>query len=338
METHRDHADRIRGMPAFPASLESWERYFTSMDIPVLKRTVLHFESMAEQKDTLDVRSIADAILDDPLMTLKVYAWSAKIRNRRQITDIETLEPIILMSGVEPFFRQFRHLRSIEESLKDYPQALAGLLRVISRSYRAATYARDWALRRRDLDTEVILIAALLHDFVEMVMWVLAPKDCSEIESRKKLDPTLRSADAQHAVFGVSFNQLEHALAVRWRLPELLISMMGDQHGEHPSVRNVIYAVNLARHSSRGWDNPALPDDFRDISGLLNVSVERVKELVVPEEHRHRYGTDSEDYCVIAERNEATLESDAPVGGVLPEHTSGESDSLLPQNGDTPTP
>jgi HD-like signal output (HDOD) protein len=288
MDTHRDPASRVRGLPALPASLEAWERYFTGMDIPVLKRTVLHFEEMAEHIDTLDVRSVADAILDDPLMTLKVYAWSARIRNRRQITDLETLEPIILMTGIEPFFKQFRHLHSIEDSLKDNPQALAGLLRVISRSYRAATYARDWALRRRDLDTEVILIAALLHDFIEMAMWVLAPGDCAEIEQRKKLDPTLRSADAQHAVFGVSFNHLEHALAVRWHLPELLITMMGDQNSQHPSVKNVIYAVNLARHSARGWDNPALPDDFYDISGLLNVSVERVKELILPEEYREQ--------------------------------------------------
>jgi HD-like signal output (HDOD) protein len=286
METHRDSASRVKGLPALPASSESWGKYLSGMDIPVLKRTVLNFESMAERKDSLDVRTIADAVLDDPLMTLKVYAWSAKIRNRRQITDIETLEPIILMSGVEPFFRQFRHLHSIEDSLKDYPLALGGLLRVISRSYRAATYARDWALRRRDLDTEVILIAALLHDFVEMIMWVLAPNDCAEMELRKKLDSTLRSADVQHALFGVSFNHLEHALAVRWHLPELIISMLDDQNAEHPSVRNVVYAVNLARHSSRGWDNPALPDDFHDIAGLLNVSVERVKEMIVPQEYR----------------------------------------------------
>lgn len=286
MTIHRDPSSRIRGLPALPASLEAWERYISVMDIPVLKRTVLHFQSMDERIDSLDVRTIADAILDDPLMTLKVYAWSAKIRNRRQVTDLETLEPIILMTGVEPFFKQFRHLHSIEDSLQDYPLALAGLLRVISRSYRAATYARDWALRRRDLDTEVILIASLLHDYVEMLMWVLAPNDCIDIESRKKGDPTLRSADVQHAVFGVSFNRLEHGLAVRWRLPELLIAMMDDEKAEHPSVRNVIYAVNLARHSARGWDNPALPDDFKDIADLLNLSVERVKEIILPEEWR----------------------------------------------------
>lgn len=269
-----------------PASMDAWERYFSGLDIPVLKRTILNFESMAENIDALDVRSVADAILDDPLMTLKVYAWSAKIRNRRQITDLETLEPIILMTGVEPFFRQFKHLHSIEDTLSHHPVALTGLLRVISRSYRAATYARDWALRRRDLDTEVILIAALLHDFIEMLMWVLAPNDCVEIDVRKQLNPALRSADAQVSVFGVSFNHLEHALAMRWRLPELLVQMMDDQNADHPRVRNVIFAVNLARHSSRGWDNPALPDDFRDIAELLNVSVDRVKELILPEELR----------------------------------------------------
>jgi hypothetical protein len=33
-------------------------------------------------------------------------------------------------------------------------------------------------------------------------------------------------------------------------------------------------AVDLARHSANGWDDPALPDDFRAIEELLHVSHE----------------------------------------------------------------
>jgi hypothetical protein len=223
------------------------------------------------------------------MMTLKVYAWSAQVRSRRQVTDLETLEPIILMSGINPFFRHFRNLHSIESRLEDQPMALAGLLRVISRSYRAAAYARDWALRRRDLDTEVILIAALLHDFVEMLMWVLAPNDCIEIEAQKAADPTLRSDEVQRDRFGVAFSRLEHVLAVHWRLPELLVSMMDEQKLDRPGVRNVSYAVRFARHSQKGWDNPALPDDIRDISDLLMIPYEQGVELLIPDEWRHLY-------------------------------------------------
>ena len=39
-----------------------------------------------------------------------------------------------------------------------------------------------------------------------------------------------------------------------------------------PSVRNVALAVRLARHTARGWDNAAIPDDVADIAALLNLS------------------------------------------------------------------
>jgi hypothetical protein len=37
-------------------------------------------------------------------------------------------------------------------------------------------------------------------------------------------------------------------------------------------VRSVTLAVRLARHTAQGWDNPAIPDDVKDISSLLNMS------------------------------------------------------------------
>jgi hypothetical protein len=43
----------------------------------------------------------------------------------------------------------------------------------------------------------------------------------------------------------------------------------------------VVLAVNLARHTQRGWENPALPDDFRAIGELLNVSPEHAQRLAV---------------------------------------------------------
>ncbi len=45
-------------------------------------------------------------------------------------------------------------------------------------------------------------------------------------------------------------------------------------------MRNVTLAVNLARHSATGWDDAALPVDYRDIGELLRIDPERVKVLV----------------------------------------------------------
>jgi hypothetical protein len=65
---------------------------------------------------------------------------------------------------------------------------------------------------------------------------------------------------------------LRQALMQDWRLPELLVHISDGKHPDHPSVRNVLLAVRLARHTMLGWDNAALPDDIDDIANLLNVS------------------------------------------------------------------
>ncbi|MDE3010868.1 MAG: HDOD domain-containing protein [Pseudomonadota bacterium] len=269
-------------LPALPATLAQWVAFYAGMNLPVLRHTAQAFASLAATVDSVDARTIADHVLEDPMMTLKVFAWSATLRSRRQTTELETIEPVILMCGVEPFFRHFAELSTIERALATDTRALAGALRVVSRSYRASAYARDWALRRRDLDTEVILIAALLHDFVEVLMWVCAPAASLQIQERQHADRSLRSADLQREVFGVSFSELQAALVREWHLPELLISLLDDHHANHPRVRNVLFAVNLARHSARGWDDAALHDDFEDIAGLLNTTPGHVRDLVIP--------------------------------------------------------
>ena len=78
---------------------------------------------------------------------------------------------------------------------------------------------------------------------------------------------------------------LEYALVREWRLPELLSSMLDDRNASHPRVRNVLFAVNLARHSARGWTDAALEDDYHDIASLLNTTPAHIKDLVVPEQH-----------------------------------------------------
>ena len=78
-------------------------------------------------------------------------------------------------------------------------------------------------------------------------------------------------------MFGFTFNALKLALNRAWQAPEYLMDLMDDeQPGTHPSHRTVRLAAALARHSQRGWDDPAIPDDLRGISELLKVPVSAV--------------------------------------------------------------
>jgi HD-like signal output (HDOD) protein len=81
-------------------------------------------------------------------------------------------------------------------------------------------------------------------------------------------------------VLRIELADLQQTLMRAWRLPELLIRISDDKHANNPQVRNVLLAIRLARHSARGWDNAALPDDYADISSLLNLGIEPTIKLV----------------------------------------------------------
>lgn len=153
-------------------------------------------------------------------------------------------------------------------------QALLGLLKVINRARQAAHWARHWAILRRDVDVEEITLAAFLHDLAELLMWLFAPTLALKISAAQRARPHERSAIIQAEIYGVPLYQLKLALAEAWHLPALLIQLMDHRHTENPRVRNVKLAVDLARHSAKGWSDAALPDDFAAIRGLLNINQE----------------------------------------------------------------
>ena len=110
------------------------------------------------------------------------------------------------------------------------------------------------------------------------------PVEMLKIHAMQEQDRALRSYDAQEQVLGFSLDALQLALAREWGLPQLLLTLMDGECAEQTRVRNVILAVNLARHSANGWDDAALPDDYMDIGELLGVEPENVMVMVGAEE------------------------------------------------------
>jgi HD-like signal output (HDOD) protein len=164
--------------------------------------------------------------------------------------------------------------------LHGHLDALVQLLQTVRRAQRAAVYAYDWALRLHDLHAEEVQVSALLSHVTEMLMWCFTPDRMLDIRRRQAANPALRSADVQQQVLGFAGAELQRQLTTEWRMPELLRNLMDPALAQTSRVRNVALAVNLARHSAQGWDNPAMPDDYRAVGDLLRMEPERVASLV----------------------------------------------------------
>ncbi len=259
----------------------AWATAFDQTDIPVLTATAQCIEEWRANEDAADAHLLAESLADDPLMTLKVLRHVAARRSSRALTDPETVTAAIVLLGITPFFESFKDLPTIEARLAEHPDALAGISTVLRRSHRAARFALGFAVHRMDHDAAVIHEAALLHDFAEMLLWAHAPSLALQIRSLQEANPEMRTAAAQRSVLGVRLADVQQALMLQWRLPELLVRISNDHVSTAPQVRNVQLAIRVARHSSHSWDNPALPDDLAELSNLLNLSPPHVQQLLL---------------------------------------------------------
>ena len=253
------------------SSVAAWVEYFDHADIPVLSRTQYELAGFKQNEDNLNGREIADAVLHDPLMTLKVLRYLHDHHSKRQSMEITTMAHALMMLGTTPFFRHFARLPTVETRLQTYPDALARLMRNMSHARHAALYAQDWAIARNDIEVDEVILAALLRNLAEILLCCFAPELMLAIRDLMRADPQLRSADAQQRVLGFKGLELQRALAEHWHLPKLLQLLMAENNVENPRTKNVALAYRLARHSANHWFDAGLPDDYQEIAQLIKL-------------------------------------------------------------------
>lgn len=260
--------------------INTWINFIRNAEIPVLKHTAREICKLQEDEDNLSARAISSAVLNDPMMVFRVLSFSQKHKGKKQLQDLVQAEQAILMMGTSSFFANLSPKVLVEDMLKTNLPALMHLLKLIRRAHQAAHFAAEWATHLADLHAEEVRTAALLHDLSEMLMWCFAPEKMMTIYTMQHADKALRSAAVQQEILGFRLQELQMHLVEAFQLPPLLSKLMQDSASNEQRVRNVTLAVNLARHSANGWDDAALPDDYRDIAELLRMDIDRVKRIV----------------------------------------------------------
>ena len=263
-----------------PEDMAGWLAFFAQADIPVLRQTALALEALRADQRLLNASSIANVVTDDPLMTVKLLRYMQAHKSRHQMQELLDVKQMLLMMGIETFFREVPATLIAEDQFNGHADALACFLLTVRRAQRSAYYAADWAQRNHSMHAEEIKVSALLTHVTEMLMWCFNPGPMTEIRRRQGVDKNRRSGDVQKQVLGFAGIDLQRQLAIDWQLPELLLNLMDPDQAGLPQVRNVTLAVSLARHSSNGWHDAALPDDFHGIAEFLHMEPKKVMSLV----------------------------------------------------------
>lgn len=271
-------------MTDHPQDLQGWVSFLSHAEIPVLKHTAREIARLHEDEDKLSARSVASIVLQDPLMMVRLLRYQQGHRGHSQLQELVQIEQSLMMMGLNTFFQTLPPQPLVEDVLRDHRAALINLLRAVHRAQRAAHYAFDWALLLHDLHAEEVRVAALLSYLSEMLMWCFDPVAMLKIHALQDADKTLRSAFAQEQVLGFVGINLQRELIMAWQMPELFQHLMDPAHAGSTRVKNVMCAINLARHSANGWDDAALPDDYRNIGELLRIEPEKVMLMVGAEQ------------------------------------------------------
>jgi HD-like signal output (HDOD) protein len=294
-----------------PERMQEWVAALDIAALPVLPRLATELADLKAREDRITTQHVANVVLHDPIMTVKVLHYLRQHRTRRQSQDITTIANALMMLGLSPFFSHFSEQPTLADRLVGKGLALEGALSVARRARRAALYARDWARLRFDVNPEEIMVAALLHDLAEIMVWCYAPELALEMRNRQRRDRTLRSESVQLRVLGFRLIDLQLELVRAWDLPGLLRTLLDEHHAASPRVVNVALAAALARHASNGWDDNALPQDYRALCRFLNRPYRAVMQRVL--EVTGESGSETEWYDVPEEGAEPPQDADASV-------------------------
>ncbi|MFN3749818.1 MAG: HDOD domain-containing protein [Thiobacillus sp.] len=261
-------------------TMREWLAFLKTASVPVLGETAQALARLREDDALLDPRHIAPVVTRDPLMTAKLLRYMQTHRHLSQRYELIDVKQMLLMIGLETFYREVPASPIVEEILHDQPQALERFLQVVQRARHAAYFAYDWAIQLRQTHPEEAQIAALLTHVSELLLLCFNPGPMLEIRRQMLANPALRSDRVQTQVLGFSGREIQRELVLDWHLPELLVYLLDPAHAQAERVRHVRLAVNLARHAANGWQDAGLPQDYREIASLLHTEPRKVKDSI----------------------------------------------------------
>lgn len=260
-------------------TMVEWVEELKAWEMPVLQRSVREVGNLAGRVEQVTAGEIADVVLRDPLMTLKVLRLVNGMSRSRLSNEITTVEHAVMMLGVGPFFNRLSNLKAVEESLQTFDGALYGLMQTMSRAHHAAWQARNWAIFRADMKSEEVYIGALLYDMGEILLWAYAPEQALQIRQLARRNK-IGLAQAQKDILGFDTRELQFALAEAWRLPELMQAFMHSENTAQPRILGVTLAASVARLTETGWYAPALLANYEVIAGMLHMHLDEVVHMV----------------------------------------------------------
>lgn len=258
-----------------------WSAYLTAQQLPVMPKTkqaLLELEAAkGNELAATDLVVLAEA---DPFLCLSLLREAERRRSARLGHETSTPLAAVMQLGVTGF-------RELLLGSPETDDSRTGLTNCEARAVMASQLAAAWSASRSDVSPAEVLMAALLSEMGELLLWHFAPDLPQAALAALASGEAKRTKEAQELVCGFKFKDLTLKCIELWKLPGILVQLIRGQDNVRANLARL--SRDTARHLITGPSNPALPDDLAAAKRLLpHASMEwLVAELVwVPEELR----------------------------------------------------
>lgn len=241
--------------------LPQWTAYLTTQRLPVMPRSKQALHALeAEKGGDLTVDELVALANADPFLCLCLLREAEEKRSSRLGHETATQFAAVMQLGATAF-------RELLITSPEADETHIGLAECEARAVLAGQLAAAWSSSRADASPDEVLMAALLSEIGELLLWHFAPELPQSAKELLETGKAARSAEAQEAICGFKFQDLTVTCAEAWKLPPILIQLIRG----HDNVRARIARLSrdTARHLVAGPDNPALPDDLAKAKQLL---------------------------------------------------------------------
>jgi len=251
--------------------LNGWVDLLVDIKFPILDVTAKSVVAM-NSSTGMSVDRFCDSMLHDPGTVLTMLRWANSLPRGRLSSEVTTLESATMMIGLDKIKHLPREMTALKLPAED--EHMRAYIHVACRAFHAGYQAYDWASRRADMVPKESFVAGFMHNIGAMAILLNGGDEINKIRDVMENDD-MSADEAQYLILGFSLKQLSHALAVRWKLPELVVESLMADKASNPRVYGVMLACQLARVAESGWYSLEMMDCMQSISEYLELGLDR---------------------------------------------------------------
>ena len=202
----------------------------TMGDLPILPQTLLQIQKVASD-DHSSADDLAQVILKDQSLTMRVLRMvNSAMYQRKGHEKVTTVRKAVILLGFETV-RKLALGLSVFDMMSKLSRS-PHLLEITQHSLVTAAFAQQLAEASGRLAPEEAFVTALVHDVGKVVLVECSPEDYDHVV--RDIAAGVDGIDAERKHFGMSHDRAGRRLALKWKLPTEMQSVIGDHHDFDP--------------------------------------------------------------------------------------------------------